>query len=98
MNPRPEGRMRKLGWCHNGYHTLAAAEVARRARLAGLDALIIKYGDPAFEGAIATAGITWGVERFALWCARSSPGAARNRRYPSSRHTSTESVWKPPPL
>ena len=65
MNPRPEGRMRKLGWCHNGYHTLAAAEVARRARLAGLDALIIKYGDPAFEGAIATAGITWGVERFA---------------------------------
>ena len=57
--------MRTLGWCHNGYHTLPAAEVARRARLAGLDALIIKYGDPAFEGAVAASGIDWGVERFA---------------------------------
>jgi hypothetical protein len=37
----------------------------RRARLAQLDALIIKYGDPEFESAIAAAGISWGVERFA---------------------------------
>ena len=57
--------MRLLGWCHNGYHNAEAGEVARRARLAGLDALIIKYGDPGFERAIAAAGISWGVERFA---------------------------------
>lgn len=57
--------MRTLGWCHNGYHMLPAAEVARRARLAKLDALIIKYGDAAFERAIAAEGIQWGVERFA---------------------------------
>lgn len=37
----------------------------RRARLARLDALIIKYGDPGFERAISAAGIEWGVERFA---------------------------------
>lgn len=57
--------MRTLGWCHNGYHDLPAGEVFRRARLARLDALIIKYGDPAFERAVAAAGIEWGVERFA---------------------------------
>lgn len=57
--------MRVLGWCHNGYHGLPAAEVVRRARLARLDALIIKYGDPGFERAISAAGIEWGVERFA---------------------------------
>lgn len=53
------------GWCHNGYHDAPADEVIRRARLARLDALIIKYGDPAFERAIAASGIPWGVERFA---------------------------------
>ncbi len=53
------------GWCHNGYHNLPAAEVIRRARLAALDGVIIKYGDPAFEQEIAAAGILWGVERFA---------------------------------
>lgn len=53
------------GWCHNGWHDLPAPEVLRRARLARVDALIIKYGDPAFERAIAAAGMTWGVERFA---------------------------------
>jgi len=57
--------MRVLGWCHNGYHMLPAAEIARRARIAGLDGLIIKYGDPAFERAITAEGIRWGVERFA---------------------------------
>jgi hypothetical protein len=57
--------MRLLGWCHNGYHNLPPDEVVRRARLAGLDALIIKYGDPAFERAMTGEGITWGVERFA---------------------------------
>lgn len=56
--------MRVLGWCHNGYHDLPAAEVARRAQLSSLDALIIKYGDPAFERAITAAGIAWGTERF----------------------------------
>ncbi len=56
--------MRVYGWCHNGYHDLPAAEVVRRARLASLDALIIKYGDPAFERAIAAAGVAWGTERF----------------------------------
>ncbi len=53
------------GWCHNGYHDAPADEVIRRARLARLDALIIKYGDPEFERAIAASGIDWGVERFA---------------------------------
>jgi hypothetical protein len=57
--------MRTLGWCHNGYHNLPAPEVIRRAKLARLDALIIKYGDPAFERAISAAGTEWGVERFA---------------------------------
>lgn len=56
--------MKTFGWCHNGYHNLPAEEVIRRARLARLDALVIKYGDPGFERAIAAAGITWGVERF----------------------------------
>lgn len=56
--------MRVLGWCHNGYHDLPAAAVARRVRLAGLDALIVKYGDPAFEREISAAGIGWGTERF----------------------------------
>lgn len=56
--------MRAYGWCHNGYHHLPAAEVARRARLARLDALIIKYGDPAFERAISAEGLAWGTERF----------------------------------
>lgn len=56
---------RLLGWCHNGYHNAPADDVARRARLARLDALIIKYGDPDFERAVARAGIPWGVERFA---------------------------------
>ncbi len=37
----------------------------RRAGLARLDALIIKYGDPEFERAIADSGLPWGVERFA---------------------------------
>ena len=57
--------MRIHGWCHNGYHNLPAAEVLRRTRLARLDALVIKYGDPEFERQIATAGVPWGVERFA---------------------------------
>jgi hypothetical protein len=57
--------MELLGWCHNGYHDFPANEVLRRARVAGLDALIVKYGDPAFEREIATAGMRWGVERFA---------------------------------
>ena len=52
------------GWCHNGYHDLPAIEVIRRSRLARLDALIIKYGDPAFEQQIAVAGLEWGTERF----------------------------------
>jgi hypothetical protein len=57
--------MRISGWCHNGYHDLPAADVVRRARLARLDALIIKYGDPAFERAVSVAGLAWGTERFA---------------------------------
>lgn len=57
--------MKTYGWCHNGYHMLPATEVARRARLAKLDALIVKYGDPAFERAVEAEGIAWGVERFA---------------------------------
>lgn len=57
--------MRVLGWCHNGYYNLPAPEVVRRARLARLDGLIIKYGDPAFERAITAAGVAWGIERFA---------------------------------
>lgn len=57
--------MRTLGWCRNGYHMLPPAEVLRRTRLARLDALIVKYGDPAFERALAAAGVEWGVERFA---------------------------------
>ena len=57
--------MRISGWCHNGYHNLAAKEVVRRARIASSDALIIKYGDPAFEREIAGTGMRWGVERFA---------------------------------
>lgn len=57
--------MRIDGWCHNGYHDLPSGDVVRRARLAGLGALIIKYGDPAFEREVAAAGISWGVERFA---------------------------------
>jgi hypothetical protein len=57
--------MELLGWCHNGYHNRPAAEVLRRARIARLDALVIKYGDPPFERAITAAGMKWGVERFA---------------------------------
>ncbi len=67
--------MRLLGWCHNGYHNAEPGEVVRRARLAGLDALIIKYGDPAFERAIAAAGISWGVERFAYAAQAAREGA-----------------------
>lgn len=67
--------MQTYGWCHNGYHDLPAAEVARRARLAKLDALIIKYGDPAFERAIAAEGIAWGVERFAYAARAAREGA-----------------------
>jgi len=57
--------MRILGWCHNGYHDLPASDVLRRARLARLEALVIKYGDPGFERAVAAGGVRWGVERFA---------------------------------
>jgi hypothetical protein len=57
--------MRLLGWCHNGYHDLPAPEVVRRARLGGIGALIVKYGDPSFERALTDAGMPWGVERFA---------------------------------
>jgi hypothetical protein len=57
--------MRLLGWCRNGYHNLPAGEVVRRARVAQLDALIVKYGDPAFERQLTSAGMKWGVERFA---------------------------------
>jgi len=57
--------MRVYGWCHNGYHDLPAAEVLRRARRAGLDALIIKWGDPAFEREISAQRCPWGTERFA---------------------------------
>jgi hypothetical protein len=57
--------METYGWCHNGYHNLPAAEVVRRARVARLDGLIIKWGDPAFERDITAAGMRWGVERFA---------------------------------
>lgn len=57
--------MHTLAWCHNGYHDRPAPDVIRRARLARVDGLIIKYGDPAFERAITAAAIPWGVERFA---------------------------------
>lgn len=57
--------MRLLGWCHNGYHNLPPNEVIRRARLAQVDAVIVKYGDPTFERALTAAGMAWGVERFA---------------------------------
>lgn len=57
--------MQAHGWCHNGYHNLPADEVLRRARLARIDALIIKYGDPTFERAVTDAGFAWGTERFA---------------------------------
>ncbi len=67
--------MQTYGWCHNGYHNLPAVEVARRARLAKLDALIIKYGDPAFERAITAEGIAWGVERFAFAAQAAREGA-----------------------
>ncbi len=68
-------QIRLIGWCHNGYHNLPADEVARRARLAQLDALIIKYGDPEFERAITAAGIVWGVERFAYAAQAAREGA-----------------------
>lgn len=64
-----------FGWCHNGYHDLAAGEVLRRARAARLDALIIKYGDPAFERAITDAAVPWGVERFAYAADAAREGA-----------------------
>ena len=67
--------IRLLGWCHNGYHNLPADEVVRRARLAQLDALIIKYGDPEFEHTITAAGIAWGVERFAYAAQAAREGA-----------------------
>ncbi len=67
--------MELWGWCHNGYHNLPAAEVLRRARLAGLDALIMKYGDPAFEREIAAGGVRWGVERFAYASQAAHEGA-----------------------
>jgi len=54
------------GWCHNGYHNLPAREVLRRAHVARLDALVVKYGDALFEREISTAGMRWGVERFAF--------------------------------
>lgn len=57
--------MELLGWCHNGYYNLPAPEVARRAALARVDALVVKYGDPAFEQALTAAGVAWGIERFA---------------------------------
>ncbi len=57
--------MRLLGWCHNGYHNLPPNEVLRRAHLAGVGAVIVKYGDPVFERALTAAGMAWGVERFA---------------------------------
>lgn len=57
--------MDSYGWCHNGYYNLPATEVIRRARLARLDALIIKYGDPNFEREVSSASLRWGVERFA---------------------------------
>jgi hypothetical protein len=56
--------VRTLGWCHNGYHNRPAAEVARRARVARLDALIVKWGDPAFERELVAHGIAWASERF----------------------------------
>jgi hypothetical protein len=67
--------LRLLGWCHNGYHNEPPDEVVRRARLARLDGLIIKYGDPAFESAVAAAGIAWGVERFAYAAQAAREGA-----------------------
>lgn len=54
-----------LAWCHNGYHDLPAEEVVRRARLASVHGLIVKHGDAAFERAIASAHLPYGVERFA---------------------------------
>ena len=54
-----------LAWSHNGYHDLPAGEVLRRVRVAGVHGLIVKYGDPAFERAVAAAGVPYGVERFA---------------------------------
>jgi hypothetical protein len=67
--------IRLLGWCHNGYHNAPAEEVVRRARLAQLDALVIKYGDPDFERAITAAGIPWGGERFAYAAQAAREGA-----------------------
>lgn len=66
---------RIYGWCHNGYHDLPAAEVVRRARLARLDALVIKYGDPDFEREIAASGIAWASERFAYASQAAREGA-----------------------
>lgn len=63
------------GWAHNGYHDRPAREVARRARLAGVNTIIVKYGDPAFERALATEGMRWATERFAY----ASQGAAEGR-------------------
>ena len=67
--------MELLGWCHNGYYDLPATEVVRRARLARADALVIKYGDPAFEREIAAAGLRWGTERFAYAGQAAAEGA-----------------------
>ena len=63
------------GWAHNGYHDLPAREVARRARLAGVDTVIVKYGDPAFEQELTAEGVRWATERFAY----ASQGAAEGR-------------------
>ncbi|MBI2723858.1 MAG: hypothetical protein HYX50_02240 [Chloroflexi bacterium] len=52
-------------WCHNGYYNAPADDVARRARLAAVDTVIVKYGDPSFERAIAATGLRWASERFA---------------------------------
>jgi hypothetical protein len=67
--------LRVFGWCHNGYHNAPAPDVLRAAALAGIDALIIKYGDPAFERAIAAGGMPWGVERFAYAANAAAEGA-----------------------
>lgn len=56
--------MQVLAWCHNGYHNRPPADVVRRVQLARVNALIVKYGDPAFERAMIAANIKWGVERF----------------------------------
>lgn len=63
------------GWAHNGYHDRPAREVARRARTAGVGAVIVKHGDPAFERALAAEGVRWATERFAY----ASQGAAEGR-------------------